>query len=109
MKDALFAELQEAVRDVIAYRRGDRSRGLKVSRFVSPKPLKAAEIRRIRAMLKISQPMFARFLGTSVASVRSWEQGSRRPRSAALRLLCIAKKSPAVFLEKERISRKSRG
>lgn len=42
MKAALFAELQEAVRDVAAYRRGER-KDLKVSRFAKPK---ATESRR---------------------------------------------------------------
>ena len=101
MKDALFAELQEAIRDVAAYRRGKRS-DLRVSRFIStPKGLKPADIRGIRKQLGISQPMFARYLGTSVACVRSWEQGSRRPQKTALRLLCLAKKNPAILLETE--------
>jgi DNA-binding transcriptional regulator YiaG len=101
MRDTLFAELQEAVRDVAAYRRGER-RGLRVSRFVAtPKPLKPVEIRRIRKQLGISQPMFAKYLGTSVGCVRSWEQGSRRPQSTALRLLCLARKNPAILLETE--------
>ena len=99
MNAELFAELQEAVRDVAAYRRGGLRGQLRVSRFVTPKPIKPSEIRRIRLTLKISQPMFAQYLGTSVASVRSWEQGSRRPQSTALRLLSIAKKNPAVLLQ----------
>src|ERR1700727_1511382 len=98
MKAELFAQLQEAVKEVAAYRRGEIKHHLKVSRFVTPKHLKPSEIRRIRTTLKISQPMFAQYLGTSVACVRSWEQGTRRPQSTALRLLTIAKKNPAVLL-----------
>jgi putative transcriptional regulator len=99
MKAELFAELQEAVQDVAAYRRGER-RDLKVARFApTPKPIKSSEIRRIRRLLRISQPMFARYLGTSVGCVRSWEQGRRKPRGASLRLLCIAKEKPATLLE----------
>ena len=101
MKNELFAELQEAVRDVAAYRRGERKH-LRVSRFMSaPKPLKPVEIRRIRKHLGISQPVFARYLGTSVACVRSWEQGSRRPQGTALRLLRLARKNPAILFEAE--------
>ena len=101
MKKELFTELQEAVRDAAAYQRGER-KDLKVSRFMStPKPLKPVEIRRIRRQLGISQPVFARYLGTSVACVRSWEQGSRRPQNTALRLLRLARKNPAILLEAE--------
>jgi DNA-binding transcriptional regulator YiaG len=52
-----------------------------------------------RTALGLSQTDFARYLGTSVACVRSWEQGRRRSQSAALRLLTIAKKKPAALLE----------
>jgi DNA-binding transcriptional regulator YiaG len=31
-------------------------------------------------------------------AVRSWEQGTRRPRQAALKLLMIAKKNPKALL-----------
>ena len=98
MKAELFGELQQAVREVAAYRRGER-KDLRVSRFMAPKSLKATEIRKIRKMLGISQPAFAEYLGTSVACIRSWEQGSRRPQKIALRLLCLARKNPSVLLE----------
>jgi putative transcriptional regulator len=61
--------------------------------------LRPKEIRKIRTGLGLSQADFAHYLGTSVACVRSWEQGMRRPKSAALRLLTIAKKKPAALLE----------
>jgi putative transcriptional regulator len=105
MKAELFAELQRGVREAAAYRRGDRTAGLKVSRFASlPKRIKPADIRKMRDTLCLSQPLFARYLGASVASVRGWEQGSRKPRSMALRLLHIVKKNPGVLLD-ARVSR----
>ena len=64
------------------------------------KPLKAADTRRIRVALGISQFEFAQYLGSKLGTVRSWEQGVRRPRSAALRLLTIAKDRPAVLLQR---------
>ena len=42
--------------------------------------------------------LFARFLNVSANTVRSWEQGTRRPRGADLKLLSIAKKNPQVLL-----------
>ena len=72
---------------------------LRVSRTPSaPKPMKPAEICRIRTRLHASQTVFARFLCVSPKAVQSWEQGLRRPQSSALRLLEIAKRNPQILL-----------
>jgi DNA-binding transcriptional regulator YiaG len=42
--------------------------------------------------------IFATYLNVSPNAVRSWEQGTRRPRQAALKLLVIAKKNPKALL-----------
>ena len=65
----------------------------------APKPLKPAEIRALRAGMNASQALFARLLNVSSNAVESWEQGIREPRQATLKLLHIAKKSPAALLE----------
>jgi DNA-binding transcriptional regulator YiaG len=96
MKPALFKEMMAGFDEAMKYRRGQKAR-VRVSRFSIT--LKPKEIRKIRTSLGLSQTDFAHYLGTSVACVRSWEQGVRRPQSAALRLLTIAKKKPAAFLE----------
>jgi len=67
--------------------------GLPRPRRISPR-----EIRRIRRALNASQPLFASYLNVSPNAVRSWEQGTRRPRQAALKLLTIARKSPKALL-----------
>ena len=54
-------------------------------------------IREIRQLLNASQVLFARFLNVSKKTVRSWEQGTRRPRGADLKLLSIAKKNPQAL------------
>lgn len=97
MREALFAELQESVRDAVEYRKG--ARVLRVDRFRRPKKLTPAEIRSIRIKWGVSQLVFAKRLGASVSAVRGWEQGKRRPRGIALQLLSIAKYSPAAFLQ----------
>ncbi len=99
MKAKLFNEMMSGFEEALKYRRGQKAR-LRVARFSSVSPvLKPKEIRKVRTTLGLSQTDFARYLGTSVACVRSWEQGIRRPQSAALRLLTIAKKKPAALLE----------
>jgi putative transcriptional regulator len=47
----------------------------------------SAQIRALRDMLKISQAVLAGVLNTSVSTVRSWEQGDKRPSGPSLKLL----------------------
>jgi putative transcriptional regulator len=99
MKAKLFKDMMSGFDEAVKYRRGEKAR-LRVARLSSVSPLlKPKEIRKVRIILGLSQRDFARYLGTSVACIRSWEQGTRRPQSAALRLLAIAKKNPAALLE----------
>jgi putative transcriptional regulator len=94
----IFDELKGALEDVRDFRQGKRM-ALRVTEIPSPpKPLKPAEIRRIRERLHASQAVFARFLCVSAKAVQSWEQGARRPQKTALRLLLIAKKNPQALL-----------
>ena len=55
-------------------------------------------VSRLRARLKLSQPLFAQALNVSPETVRSWEQGKRQPDGAALRLLQLTEKRPALLL-----------
>jgi putative transcriptional regulator len=53
---------------------------------------------KLRARLKLSQPIFARALNVSPETVRAWEQGKRHPDGAALRLLELTEKRPSLLL-----------
>jgi DNA-binding transcriptional regulator YiaG len=94
---SIFQELKEALEDVRDYRAGKR-RGLRVTRFVAPKTMRPKEVSRIRKTLRVSQREFALLLNTSVGTIRSWEQGTRRPQSTALLVLTMAKQKPALLL-----------
>jgi putative transcriptional regulator len=51
------------------------------------------EIRRLREIVfGVTQEEFAIILNVAIATVRSWEQGSRKPAEASNRLLQIMKK-----------------
>jgi DNA-binding transcriptional regulator YiaG len=63
-----------------------------------PRPLKAGEIRAMRAGMNASQALFARLLNVSCNAVESWEQGIRQPRQATLKLLHIVRKDPGALL-----------
>ncbi len=45
------------------------------------------QIKAIRAALNMTQAEFAAAMGSSTQAVQKWEQGSREPRGAAVKLL----------------------
>jgi putative transcriptional regulator len=45
------------------------------------------DVRSVRHLLGLSQPLFAGFLGVDASTVRSWEQGSRPPSTIARRFM----------------------
>ncbi|MGI4861510.1 MAG: helix-turn-helix domain-containing protein [Janthinobacterium lividum] len=55
----------------------------------SPEP---EEIKRIREVQNVSQPVFARYLNTSESTVEKWESGTKRPSGMARKLLTIVQK-----------------
>lgn len=60
--------------------------------------LTAREIKRIRLREKVSQAIFAKFLNTSLSTVRQWEQGDKHPRGTSLKLLnLVANKGLAIL------------
>lgn len=96
-----FVDLKQALEDALAFERGER-RDLKVTRIQAPRPPKAMspkDIARIRQKLNCSQAVFAMMLNISPKTVQAWEQGSREPGDAALKLLTIAKRHPEILLE----------
>jgi DNA-binding transcriptional regulator YiaG len=87
-------DMRQSLADALAYERGQKV-DLGVTEIPAPpKVLKPREIRHIRESLHASQAVFVR-----PKAVQSWEQGSRRPQSTALRLLMIAKKNPTALLQ----------
>ncbi len=55
----------------------------------------AVDVRRTRALVGVSQPVFARMLGVSSALVRSWECGQRKPAPIARRLFDLIRANPS--------------
>lgn len=103
-------QIIEGLEQVVAYQRGEL-KGATVTRVLLTAP--QAEVRpappcsgpgitRLRARLKLSQPVFAQALNVSPETVRSWEQEKRVPDGAALRLLQVAEQHPEVILENVR-------
>lgn len=57
---------------------------------VTPPPdYTGAELKALRANLRVSQPVLATYLGVTKSTVAQWEQGTKKPRGPALRMLSI--------------------
>ena len=91
MKEELFNELLESVRQAGQIRKGQS----KASRHTV---IEEPDVHAIREKYKMSQQEFSSLLGISVATLRNWEQGRRKPQGPARVLLKIAEKNPKVIL-----------
>lgn len=94
MKEKLFNELVESIREMGAYLRGEVD--------IEPSRIHFAgepDPREIRAKLGMTQEEFAAALCIRVKTLRNWEQGRRDPSGPAMRLLQIAEKHPEILLE----------
>jgi putative transcriptional regulator len=87
MKDELFNELLESVREGGSILRGEKS---PARTFSMEKP----DVQEIRANYHLSQSEFATLLGISRATLQNWEQGRRIPQGPARVLLQVASKHP---------------
>jgi putative transcriptional regulator len=92
MKKELFDELRASVREGGAILRGTR-RAARTTRFAEP------DVRLLRARHGLTQAKFAALMGISVATLRNWEQGRRRPEGSAKVLLRVVARHPEVVLE----------
>jgi putative transcriptional regulator len=103
MSDDAFAELELSLNQAIAYEHGAREGYRVTERKIppKPKPRSKAKIVQLRKKLEFSQSTFARFLNVSVKTIQAWEQGTRKPSDAALKLLAVAEKHPEDLFDSE--------
>jgi len=92
MKDALFDELMESVREGGEILRGEK------------KPARAwvvedPDVADLRERYGLSQAKFAALLGISVRTLQNWEQGRRHPQGPARVLLQVASEHPDALLD----------
>ena len=99
MTNDFFEELKVSMIEGLEHARGDRSDLRVITLPRPPKKLSSTEIVKIRSRAKLSQSVFARYLNVSIKTVQAWEQGSRNPSDAALKLLSIARDNPQVIFE----------
>ncbi len=88
-----FEAIAAGLREALAYTEGDQTKG-RVTRVRVPD----VDVGSMRGKLGLSQGDFAAAFGVSVATVRNWEQGRRRPEGPARVLLAIIEKAPEAVL-----------
>jgi len=95
IEEALIKGLEEA----LEYEKGNKKLKTNFRELPPAAPnFSANQIRRLRKELfDMTQEDFAVVLNVSLATLRSWEQGSRKPSDSALRLLEILKSKPDVL------------
>jgi putative transcriptional regulator len=92
MRKELFDQLLESVKQGAAIMKGT----MKPSRTME---FPESEVRKIREQYGLSQDRFASLMGISVATLRNWEQGRRKPEGPARVLLRVAAEHPEAILD----------
>jgi putative transcriptional regulator len=92
MKDDLFEELLQSVREGGAILRGEAA---PADSFTADDP----DVAGVREQYGLSQSKFAGMLGISVRTLQNWEQRRRRPEGPARILLRVAARHPEAVLD----------
>jgi putative transcriptional regulator len=95
VKKALFDQLMQSMNEALEHAQGKRELRTTVLPG-APRPMRAADIRRLRKKVNASQAVFAHFLNVSTQLVQAWEGARRRPEGAALRLLELGTQEPEL-------------
>jgi len=93
MRDELFAELEESVRQMKQIQKGDLK-----GKVTTAEDLGVVDVAALRERFHLSQAKFAALLGISLRTLQGWEQGRRQPKGAEQTLLKVAAKSPEILL-----------
>jgi putative transcriptional regulator len=96
----LFERLKTGLEEAILHAKGEITLKTYTLEMPDPPPeVRADELTRVRLESGMSQAVFARVLNVSTKTVQSWEQGSRRPSQAALRLIQLFRQNPSFVLQ----------
>lgn len=96
MKNDMFAELLGSANEALEHAQGKRN--LRTTTLpLPPRPLNGRAVKKVRAELRASQAVFARYLNVSTKLVQAWEANRRTPDGPALILLHIAATQPGVI------------
>ncbi len=87
-----FDGIRKGLEQAHAHARGQTPKGMRV---YTPESVNVAQL---RERLGLTQEQFAARFGFSVATLRHWERGDRRPTGASLVLLNVIERNPKAVL-----------
>lgn len=88
----LFKELKSSLEEAVEIHQG-RKEASRITRF------EIADVKSIRFSLQVSQAEFAKALGTSVDTIKSWESRRRNPTGLAAKVLATIQDNPSFYKE----------
>lgn len=87
---AMFDDLKASLEEALDIQQGQKQVS-RATRYEIP------NIKAIRVQLNVSQLEFARAMGTSVDTIKSWESRRRNPTGLAAKILEIIKENPEIY------------
>ncbi|WP_018867109.1 MULTISPECIES: NadS family protein [unclassified Thioalkalivibrio] len=89
---SIYDELQSSLQEAVAIKQGKKAPS-RVTRH------EVADVKAIRAHLHVSQAEFAKAMGTSVDTIKSWEAKRRNPTGLAAKVLATIQDNPSFYSE----------
>jgi putative transcriptional regulator len=89
---SIFNELKSSLEEAVEIHQG-RKEASRITRF------EITDVKSIRDSLQVSQAEFAKALGTSVDTIKSWESRRRNPTGLAAKVLAIIQDNPSFYNE----------
>lgn len=86
-----FESIRQGLNEAAAHAQGETA-GIKAYEPT------VVDVAAVRARLGLTQDQFAARFGFSVATLRHWERGDRRPQGAALVLLNLIEREPQAVM-----------
>lgn len=93
-KRNLFAEIAEGFDALAEARAGKRTLRTHEIEMLPAPEVTAAELLALRERLRLSRPVFARYLRTNPRTLENWEQGRARPNAQAALLIKLVERYP---------------
>lgn len=88
----LFSELKSPLEEAVEIHQGRKATS-RITRF------EIADVKSIRDSLQVSQAEFAKALGTSIDTIKSWESRRRNPTGLAAKVLATIQDNPSFYKE----------
>jgi len=87
---SIFNELKSSLEEAVVIKQG-KKQGARVTRY------DVANVKAIRLKLDVSQQELADALGTSVDTIKSWENKRRNPTGLAAKVLATIQDNPSFY------------